>query len=61
MATSMMEGLHNNVSTFADNGIPYSLYNANIPSSSSVPGQNVFPFLTTVNSLGQQMDESNNF
>jgi len=35
--TSMMADLHNNASTFADNAIPYTPYNANIPSSSSIP------------------------
>jgi len=61
MPTSMMVGLQNNASTFADNAIPLTLHNTNIPSVSSIPGRNPLPFLTTnfVNSLRQQKDESN--
>jgi len=38
MPTSMMVGLQNNASTFADNAIPFTLHNANIPLVSSIPG-----------------------
>jgi len=38
MPTLMMTGLQNNASKFADKAIPFTPYNANIPSSSSVPG-----------------------
>jgi len=61
MPTPMMEVLHNNASTFVDNAIPFTLYNANIPSSSSIHSRNAPPFLTTnsLNSLRQQMNERN--
>jgi hypothetical protein len=61
MPTSMMAGRQNNASTFADNAIAYTSYNAQLPSSSSIPGRNALPFLTidSINFLRQQMDESN--
>ena len=59
--TSMMAGLQNNSSIFSDNVIPFTPYNANIPSTSSVPGRNATQALTTYSmmSLRKQMDESN--
>ena len=47
MPTSMMASFHNNVSTFADHPIPFTPYNANNPSGSSVFGRNAPLDLTT--------------
>jgi len=61
MPTLLMASLHNNASTFVDHANPFTPYNANSPSSSSVLSRNAPPTLTTESmiSLRQQMDESN--
>ncbi|KEH40930.1 hypothetical protein MTR_1g037660 [Medicago truncatula] len=61
MPTSMIASFHNNASTFADHPIPFTPYNVNSPSGSSVFGQNAPPALTIESMifLRQQMDESN--
>ena len=61
MPTSMMANVHNSASAFADQANSFTMHNVHSPSSSSIFGQNTLPTLTTdsINSLRQQMDESN--
>lgn len=61
MLTSMMENFHKNASAFADHANPFTPFNTNSPSSSSIFPINAPPALTTKSmmSLRQQMDESN--
>ena len=61
MPTLMMENVHNNASTIADQANPFTLHNTHSPSSSSIFGGNILPALTTdsMRLLRQQMDESN--
>jgi len=61
MPNSMMANVHNNASVFVDQASLFTMHNVHSPSSSSIVGRNTLPPLTidSMNSLRQQMDETN--